>query len=100
MANIGGFSVPRPATANDHEILDSVKEAVEKKLRRRFHKFLPILVANQVVEGVNYLMKVDVGLGDDEYLHARINEDLKDVVTLAAFEFPKKEDDPLVYFEE
>ncbi|XP_073474184.1 cystatin-A-like [Aquarana catesbeiana] len=65
----GGYSDPRQPI-NDQNILDKVKEEYKKRTGPNPRKFLAVLVRIQVVNGLHYLFKVDVG--DGTYSHLKL----------------------------
>jgi len=52
--------------------------------------------STQVVAGVNYFVKIDVGGG--QYIHARIYKDLQQNLTLNSVQTGKSLGDPIQYF--
>jgi len=94
----GGTGEARPADADVQDVCDLVKGELEGRLNRKLDTFKAVLVATQVVAGVNYFVKIH--LGDDEYLHARIYKHFSEGPKLHGVQHPKTKDDPLVYFQE
>ncbi|XP_051005836.1 cystatin-A-like [Acomys russatus] len=95
----GGLSEARPATPEIQEIADKVKPQLEEETNEKFEKYEATEYKSQVVAGVNYYIKVDVGGG--RYLHVKVfrglpgqNEDL----VLSGYQDNKSKDDELTYF--
>lgn len=53
--------------------MESVREAVEEKLEKKFAVFKAISFTTQVVAGVNYIMKVKC---DDQIAHVKVAKPL------------------------
>jgi cystatin-A/B len=70
---MGGFGDYQKATADEQEILDSVRDSVEKELHHHFSSFEAVSYTTQVVAGINYIMVVNTG---EEYLHVKIAKPL------------------------
>ncbi|XP_008394456.1 cystatin-A5 [Poecilia reticulata] len=94
MSNAGGYTEPRKADEQIQELCNQVKDQVEAKTGKDYIQFTAILYRTQVVAGINYLIKVDVG---DSYLHLWLYQDLSDHVVVMKVQEHKK-DDPLVPF--
>lgn len=92
----GGTGAAKPADAEVQAVCDLVRADLEGKLNRKFDTFAAILVASQVVAGINYFVKIH--LGNDEYLHARIYKHFSDGPKLHGVQYPKTKDEPVVYF--
>ncbi|CAH6792308.1 cystatin-A [Phodopus roborovskii] len=95
----GGLTEARPATPEVQEVADQVRAQLEEKTNEKYEKFEAVEYKTQVVAGVNYFIKVDVGNG--QYVHLKIfkglpgqNEDLE----LTAYQTNKTKDDELTYF--
>uniref|UniRef100_A0A1X7T1T4 Cystatin domain-containing protein n=1 Tax=Amphimedon queenslandica TaxID=400682 RepID=A0A1X7T1T4_AMPQE len=73
-----------------------VKVFVEKQSGRKFTEFKAISFRSQVVEGVNYIIKVCVGDGQNDYIMLRVHENLDGGVTLLAYQLDKTKDDPIL----
>merc|ERR1719428_2178967 len=71
----GGHSAPKDVEDTEDgnelkEIVAGLKSKVEEKLEKTFGTFTPIKYTTQVVAGIIYQVKVDVG--DNKYVHAKI----------------------------
>ena len=74
MSMPGGFKPAESATAEEQEILDSVKGSVEATLGKQFSSFTAVQFSTQVVAGVNYMFKVKTD--GEEYLHVKVHKPL------------------------
>jgi len=75
-----------------------VRKEIEKSLRRNLTVFEPIEYAVQVVAGTNFFVKIRIG--DDEYIHARIERSLPhsgNAISLDCIQAGKTLQDPLGY---
>ena len=71
MKKCGGFTDDRDADDKVKGIALGVKADVEKALGATYAKFDAVKFATQVVAGVNYKIKVDVG--DGKYVHVKVH---------------------------
>ncbi|XP_021044664.1 stefin-2-like [Mus pahari] len=94
----GGLSEARPATPKIQEIADKVRSLLEEKTNEKYEKFEATEYKVQVVQGLNYFIKMDVGCGC--YLHINVlsgissENDLK----LIGYQTNKTKNDELTYF--
>nr|XP_045002600.1 cystatin-A [Jaculus jaculus] len=95
----GGLTEARPATPEIQELVDAVKPQLEAKTNETYEEFKAESYKTQVVAGVNYFVKVNIGGG--RYMHLKIfkglpgqNEDL----VLAGYQADKTKDDELTGF--
>lgn len=93
---VGGITEAREVTEEVQELVKVVKGEVEKKLGKQFDTFKATLFSTQVVSGVNYFVKVDIG--DGKFLHLRIYKHFSGTVTFTDLQEDKTEADPIVYF--
>ncbi|XP_070568101.1 cystatin-B-like [Ptychodera flava] len=96
MAMVGGMKAPEPATAEVQELLDGIRKEVEEKAGSSFAAYEAKLYATQLVNGVNYFVKVHVG--DEKFVHIRFHKAFSGTVTLSNIQHSKVEADPLSYF--
>ncbi|XP_040195648.1 cystatin-B-like [Rana temporaria] len=95
----GGFTDPREPDSGDQTTLGKVKEQYVKKTKTNPGKFVAILVRSQVVNGTNYLFKVDIG--EETCSHLLVYKPLpcrKQETCLVAFQLHKKMDEELKVF--
>lgn len=95
----GGCSASRPVTAEIQDIADKVKPQLEEKENRKFCTFKATEYKSQLVAGMNYFIKVQVG--DDDYIHIRVYESLpheNKPLALHGYQTNKTKQDELAYF--
>ena len=100
MSMPGGFGNTRVATADEQAILEHVRTEVEARLAKELPVFHAVAFQTQVVAGVNYLMKVQIG--DDEYVHVKIHKPLPHTQQepfLMAMDVNNTADSPIVHIE-
>jgi len=88
----------KPSKPADNEIISiamTTKAEIESKAGRTFTTFKPTEYSTQVVAGINYFVKIDVG---GEFIHARIYKDLKQNLSVNKIQTGKNATDPLEYF--
>ncbi|KAK6477893.1 cystatin-B-like [Huso huso] len=96
----GGFSETKPATEEEQQICNAVsKKKAEELAGKDFDVFTAKKSRTQVVEGMNYLIKVHVG--GEEYVHLLVFQPLpcegKSLV-LTRIQTSKHQDEELVPF--
>ncbi|XP_006248477.2 stefin-2 [Rattus norvegicus] len=98
LRTVGGLSEARPATAEIQEIADKVKPLLEKKTNGKYEKFEAVQYKVQVVAGLNYFIKVDVGCGC--YVHLRVFSGIsrENDLELHGYQTNKSKNDELTYF--
>jgi len=96
MSRPGGLKPAQPCDADCQSLVLRVKAQIEAKTGENYTTFNPVNYATQVVAGVNYFVKIDVGGG--QYVHARIYKDLQQSITLNSVQTGKSRDDPIQYF--
>lgn len=97
----GGLSEVKKATEEVQNICDQVKSQAEAKARTTFDQFKAICYRTQVVKGMNYFIKIDVGDTPYNYVHLRVYQSLPQdgsTLTVNAIKTGMKESDPLEYF--
>ncbi|XP_052596418.1 cystatin-A [Peromyscus californicus insignis] len=95
----GGLTEARPATPEIQEITDQVKAQLEEKTNAKYEKFEAVEYKTQVVAGINYFIKVDVG--DGRYMHLKVFQGLtrqNEHLELSGYQTNKTKDDELTYF--
>ncbi|KAK7828016.1 hypothetical protein U0070_013642 [Myodes glareolus] len=94
----GGLTEAKPATPEVQEIVDKIREKLEEKTNEKYEKFEAVEYKTQVVAGVNYFIKVDVGNGN--YLHVKVFQGLQgqDDLELSNYQTNKTKDDEITYF--
>ncbi|KAL6464091.1 hypothetical protein MHYP_G00284820 [Metynnis hypsauchen] len=99
MSKTGGVGPEMPATPEVQQICDEVKLQVEQKTSRTFEVFVAKSFATQVVSGMNYFIKVQVG--GEEYAHLKVFQSLPNAghkLELHSVQTGKTLDEPIVYF--
>jgi len=98
MAQRPGGVKPGSQPVNDEvrNIANQVKGALETKLGKTFSQYDPESFTTQVVAGINYFIKINVGNG--EYVHARVYKDLQGHVSLNNAQGGKSSADDLEHF--
>ncbi|EGG22715.1 cystatin A3 [Cavenderia fasciculata] len=98
MSSLGGVGKVQPANKDIMTMVLKVKTHVETKLGQQYHCFRAISFRQQLVNGINYFVKVKVGEG--EYVHLRIYQDFKKTITrLDAVQAHKSEDSTIEFFD-
>ncbi|XP_076368156.1 cystatin-B-like [Tachypleus tridentatus] len=92
----GGTSALKEVDDVAREICEKIREMIEEKAGKSFAEFTPVSYRSQIVNGVNYFIKVKVSEGD--YLHVRAHKSFQEEVTLANYQEGKTHDDEIEYF--
>ncbi|XP_006869415.1 PREDICTED: cystatin-A [Chrysochloris asiatica] len=95
----GGLTEAKPATPEIQKMVDEVKPQVEEQTNETYEKFEAVIYKTQVVAGVNYFVKVQVG--DEKYVHLKIFKSLpggNQHLELSDVQTDKCKDDELVGF--
>lgn len=93
---IGGMANDRPADSEVHEILGKIRGDVEEKLGK-FPSFTAESYRTQVVNGVNYFIKVHTG-DDDKRLHLRVYKPIRGEPEFVCHLPDRKKNDSISYF--
>ncbi|XP_003464211.2 cystatin-A [Cavia porcellus] len=96
----GGLSEARPATREIQEMADKVKPQLEEKTNESYEEFIAILYKSQVVAGINYFIKIQIG--GQVCVHIKVFKPLpgqnEDALQLSGYQTGKSKDDDLTYF--
>jgi len=92
----GGLGPERKITEEVARIADTLKAAVETRLGVQIQTYEPISFASQVVNGVNYFIKIDVG---DQTIVVRAYRSLTGAVSLHSVKVNQTAESPIVYFD-
>lgn len=79
------------------EICNAVKNDVEGKLGKALSEFTPISYRTQLVNGVNYFIKVRVG--DGSHVHVRAHKTFQGDISFSNVQENQTEQSELSYFE-
>lgn len=71
---LGGYGSAKDADTEVKTLATSLKGACETKCGKTFSKFDAVKYTSQVVAGMNYKIKVDVG--DGKYVHIKVYQPL------------------------
>lgn len=92
----GGTSEEKAPTAEVQAIITSIKPQVEAELGRTVPQLKLLSYKTQVVAGINYFAKVDIG--EEDVVHLRVYKDLGQNVSLHSVQHSKGRTDPIEYF--
>ncbi|KAH7948132.1 cystatin-B [Rhipicephalus sanguineus] len=94
----GGLSEEvKDADDTVREICEKVRAEVEAKLEKCFPEFTPVKYRTQLVNGINYFVKVHVG--DNQHIHVRAHKAFQGEITFSAVQEGKTLEDPLEHFQ-
>lgn len=96
---VGGTTEEKAPTPEVQAIVDAVKPQVEARLglNQPLEQMTLLGFKTQVVAGINYFCKVDIG--EDDVAHLRIYQGFDQNVELHGVLYPKGRDHPIEYFE-
>ncbi|XP_037796272.1 cystatin-A-like [Penaeus monodon] len=92
----GGTSELKPYCEEVQQLLRAVKSELEEKMERKLDKFLLVSYKTQVVAGMNYFAKIDIG--GEELVHLRVYRNLQGEVSLHSHQHPKTREEDIQYF--
>ncbi|KAK1139557.1 cystatin-B-like [Acipenser oxyrinchus oxyrinchus] len=95
----GGFTETRLATKEEQQICNAVKKKAEELAGKNFDVFTATEFRNQIVAGINYFIKVHVGV--EEYVHLLVFQSLPyegKPPVLIRIQTSKNQDEELVPF--
>uniref|UniRef100_A0A6M2E0V5 Putative intracellular cystatin n=1 Tax=Amblyomma tuberculatum TaxID=48802 RepID=A0A6M2E0V5_9ACAR len=94
----GGLSEEvKDADATVKEICETVRSEVEAKLGKTFDEFTPLKYRTQLVNGINYFVKVHVGGG--QHVHVRAHKAFQGEISFSAVQESKALEDPIEHFQ-
>uniref|UniRef100_A0A8C2AAQ1 Cystatin domain-containing protein n=1 Tax=Cyprinus carpio TaxID=7962 RepID=A0A8C2AAQ1_CYPCA len=101
MSKPGGWSPVKPVTLEVIKICLEVRPKIEEMVGTDFQIFIPVVYSSQVVEGMNYMVKVLVDVdGDGVCVHALIFQALPcygGELSVTKIQYPKPFNDPLIH---
>lgn len=87
----------KPADDVVKTIVEKIKEELQTKTGRVFEKFDAVSYKTQLVNGINYFIKVHVG--NEEHLHLRAYKTFQNEISLIAYQEAKSLEDEIEYFQ-
>ncbi|XP_002158618.2 cystatin-A1 [Hydra vulgaris] len=99
MSMPGGTTAMKDATDEVQHIIEKVKDQVLGKVNDALENYKAISFKTQVVAGVNYFIKVDIG--NDRYIHLKVFRPLpfdNEKFELHSVQEHKSKEDELKYF--
>uniref|UniRef100_A0A1E1WWH0 Putative intracellular cystatin n=1 Tax=Amblyomma aureolatum TaxID=187763 RepID=A0A1E1WWH0_9ACAR len=79
------------------EICEKVRSEVEAKLEKTFDEFTPLKYRTQLVNGINYFVKVHVGGG--QHVHVRAHKAFQGEISFSAVQADKTLEDSIEHFQ-
>ncbi|RWS28929.1 cell cycle-regulated histone H1-binding protein-like protein [Leptotrombidium deliense] len=92
----GGIGELKPADDTVNDICAKIRAEVENKAGKQFVEFTAINYASQLVNGVNYFIKVKVA--DAEHIHIRVHKAFSGELSFHSHQANKSADDSIEYF--
>ncbi|XP_071478751.1 cystatin-A-like [Diadema antillarum] len=92
---MGGMQKVQPVNAEVEGYVKQMRSEAEGAAGGEFKQFIPVEFATQLVNGVNYFVKVDVG--DGQFVHIRFYRPFKGETQFVKLVGDKTEKDPLEY---
>ncbi|XP_078698075.1 cystatin-B-like isoform X2 [Branchiostoma floridae x Branchiostoma belcheri] len=93
---VGRLSETQPASSTVQAICNAVQDEVEAIARVKYHTFQAVSYGTQLVAGINYFIKVDVG--GDNFVHLRVFQSWQHDITLSDVQLDKRKEDVIEYF--
>ncbi|XP_025098369.1 cystatin-B-like [Pomacea canaliculata] len=81
----GGLTKTRDAGEKEQALADKVRPSLEKEEGKTFPKYVATKYRSQVVNGINYFIKIDVN-EPHNFIHAKIYESFDQEVSLQKYE--------------
>lgn len=92
----GGLGIKKKACKDIVVMCEAFRIKVKEIVGEEFVLFEPICYRCQIVNGLNYFIKIQVT--EEKYIHIRIHKSLEEKITFIRHQYPKKEEDEIVYF--
>ncbi|XP_063302199.1 cystatin-B-like [Pelobates fuscus] len=92
---VGGFGETQPATPEVQDICDKIKPTVEERAGENYAIFKVTEFRKQLVNGVNYEMKVSTG--GDNCVFLKVYQTFGGELSLSAYRTNRKLNDPFVF---
>ena len=93
----GGISEAKEPDNTVFEILENIRPDVESKLGQSLADYKPVAFKSQLVNGVNYFIKVDIG--NNKFIHVRAYRSFGGDTSLRAIKADKQLLDEIEYFD-
>ena len=87
MPLVGGVGELKEPDEAVKSVLNDIRKEVEEKAGRAFSEFTPVHYKTQLVNGVNYFIKVKIE--GEEHLHIRAHKSFQGETTLHSFQDKK-----------
>jgi len=97
MVLCGGLGEVKQVDDDCREVLTKVKAGCEEKAGKKFDVFEPVHYKTQLVNGINFFIKVKVG--EEDYIHTRAHKAFQGEVTLWGIQQDKKLEDEVQHFD-
>ncbi|XP_022645599.1 cystatin-B-like [Varroa jacobsoni] len=97
MPMCGSTGSVKPVDDECRDVLGRVREGCEEKAGKKFEYFEPIHYKTQLVNGINFFIKVKIA--DNDYLHVRAHKSFQDEVTLWGIQQSKILEEEVHYFD-
>ncbi|GAB1601913.1 cystatin-B-like [Argonauta hians] len=92
----GGLSEKKDSCEEIEKLCNEIKCLVVEKLNREIVIYEPLYYKQQIVAGMNYFIKIQIG--DDEYIVIRLYKPLFDPMQLISVKTDVGLDDEIEYF--
>lgn len=97
MAVVGGVGELKEPNEAVVEILATIRPQLEDKLGKTFEEYTPVHHKTQLVNGVNYFIKIRVG-SDNDHIHVRVHKAFNGDITLHSIQENKTAQEEVDYF--
>ena len=96
MFNIGGITEKKDPDEKVVNIANNVRASLTSIIDIEVTDFLVDSYKTQLVNGVNYFIKIHIG--NNIYVHVRVYRSFDKEESLVSFKYPKKKEDEIEYF--
>jgi len=94
----GGTSTVREVDSVVRGICEEIRKELEEKAGTQFPEFEPLQYCSQVVNGINYFVKIRIDGSQDRHLHVRVHKGHQGKTTLHSFQDNKAANDEIAHF--
>lgn len=95
---VGGLTDVQQPDETVFEVMKAIRPELERKLGKTFCKYEPVSCKTQLVNGINYFIKIDIG--EPHFLHVRVHRSFAGEHTFAAVHTGKQLEDEIDYFQD